>query len=132
MSLAQLVHVAQRGHAGLAPKACAQERGANFRAPKPAAPRVEIQAAYGARTAAVLQLLRERGAQTTPELAQALGMTTHAAGSLLKHCKSRGQVLRADGVWLINKDYEGAANVRAAAALLRRRGWTVTPPKAQA
>jgi hypothetical protein len=127
MSLAQLVHVALRGHAGLAPKACAQERGANFRTPKPA-PCVEIPAAYGARTKAVLQLLRD-GPATTPALAQALGMSTHAAGSLLKHCKQRGQVLRADGKWLINPEHQPAAVTRAA-TLLRRLGWTVTPPAA--
>jgi hypothetical protein len=126
MSFAQLVHVAQRGNAGRAPLPPGRQPMVNFRAPsKPARPAQP----HGARTRAVLQLLRERGAQSTPQVAQALGMTTHAVGSLLKHCKQRGQVLRADGKWLINPEHQPTAVTRAA-ALLRRLGWTVTPPAA--
>lgn len=129
MSFAQLIQAAQRGTVERAPLPDGRGHGVQFRARQ-----AQVSEAHGSRTKALLQLLRKHGPQTTRDLADATGMTGYQVGCLLKHCKARGQALRDGDRWVFNPahDAEALANgaVGSAVALLRRLGWTVTPPAA--
>lgn len=78
------------------------------------------------RTAALLRLLDCNGPMSTADLAAAIDGTRSNVWGLLKDPRERGQVLHAQGLWALNRDYQ--AVLEQAAALLRSHGWRVLPP----
>ncbi|MBK1711268.1 hypothetical protein [Rubrivivax gelatinosus] len=87
------------------------------------------EASDGTRTAMLLDMLDRNGAMPSRDLADAAGLSVKAVRNLLDGPRQRDQVrFLADlAVWEINRNYDEDlhAQLLAAAALLRRHGWTV-------
>jgi hypothetical protein len=66
------------------------------------------------------------GGKTTRQLADATGLTSNLVWGLLKGPRNRGIVDCDKGVWSLTDAH--ARELASATALLRRAGYTVTPP----
>jgi hypothetical protein len=87
------------------------------------------EASDGTRTAMLLDMLDRNGAMSSRDLAEVSGLSVKAVRNLLDSPRQRGQVrfLNDLAVWETNRNYDEDLHERllAAAALLRRHGWTV-------
>ena len=79
------------------------------------------------KTAKLLRYLEANPQATTCQIVGDVGLEHKKVWGLLKSHIDRGQVLIVNGYWSLNPDYLGA-DVERAVALLRSKGWMVTPP----
>jgi hypothetical protein len=75
--------------------------------------------------------LRAGGPASTATLCLLVDVDSRAVWGLLKAPRQRGQVRYERGMWSAVDDYdrELQLDISTAAALLRRHGWTVRPPR---
>jgi hypothetical protein len=102
----------------------AEGRRARPRLPAPMAQR-------DTKAATLIGYLQEAGPASTSTLASLIGLHSRLVWGLLKAPRDRGQVQFYEGMWSFVDafDEQQHADIGAAAALLRRHGWTVRPPE---
>ena len=83
------------------------------------------------KVAALLAYLRAGGPASTATLCLLVDVDSRAVWGLLKAPRRRGQVRYERGMWSAVDDYDRELqfDIGTAAALLRRHGWTVQPPR---
>jgi hypothetical protein len=96
--------------------------------PRHGADEPEDAAPAGTKIARLLDELARVRSATTASLCACAELDSRQVWGLLKTPRNRGQVSFYDGRWSLNHDWHGN-HIERAAALLRSRGWTVTPPR---
>jgi hypothetical protein len=99
--------------------------------PRMPAPAPAQRQVTGTKVATLIDYLREAGPASTATLRGLIGLeSTNLVWGLLRAPLERGEVHYADGYWSASETYdeERRAELRAAAQMLRRAGWSVREP----
>lgn len=88
-----------------------------------------MRAEWGNRTRVLMEALADGQKRKTCELAEAVGVPhTRYVWGMLRERRATGGVFFYDGFWSLNPSFL-PKRLAKAAELLRKRGWTVEPPK---